>query len=219
MVILVIEHRFFHEVLTPFIRFRARSAENICVQAQSNDVIVLAQEAATAAYHFPEAVRGKPTQMNNPVGEAFRQKLGDVVDSRKHGKLGNPDRQISLNAALAYEVNDADEFRYLGTQIWAVNKRFGQFELGHLVELFIEEIRREFSIKIDLKLELPSYQFSKKIITYFTDKTVYAENVQFYFYKRADDGALSPVNPKIVDFEIRELDQSKPPHAGGVIAF
>jgi hypothetical protein len=207
----MIEHRFYHEVLAPFIRFRARSAENVCVQEQNNDVIVLAQEAATAAYHFPEAVRGKPTPVDNSAVETLRQKLGDVVDSRKHGTLRAPERQVSLSAALAYEVNDADEFRYLGTQIWANNKRFGSFELGNTIELFIEEIRRGMSIKITSQLEFPSYPFSKKIVTYVTDKTFYAKNTGLRFFKRAGDGSLLPADPESVEFEVCELVQSGQP--------
>jgi hypothetical protein len=200
-----IEHRFYHEVLAPFIRFRARSAENICVQENNNDVIVLAQEAATAAYHFPEAVRGEPMPMDNPAAETLRQRLRDVVDTRKHGTLTDPKRQIAISAALAYEANDSDEFRYLGTHIDAYNKRFGQFELTNTIELFINEIRRELSIKLDTQLTLPTYPFSKTIVTYVTNKTFYAKNVRIRTFKRTIDGLLQPVDPKLIEFEVREL--------------
>ena len=107
-----IEHRFYHEVVSPLIRLQVRCAENVCVQEHFNDVIVLAQEAATAAYHCPEAIFGHQRQMTLSSSEDLRRKLSDVVDSRKHGVLRNADRQTSLQAALAYEFNDAQEFRY-----------------------------------------------------------------------------------------------------------
>lgn len=77
-----IEHRFYHEVLSPLIRLKVRCAENVCVQQDYNDVIVLAQEAATAAYHFPEAILGRQKQMESGSSEDLRQKLSDVVDRR-----------------------------------------------------------------------------------------------------------------------------------------
>jgi len=199
-----IAHRFYHEVLSPLVRLQRRCAENICVQAQYNDVIVLAQEAATAAYHFPEAVFGKQREMRAPYMEELRQKLSDVVDSRKHGRLRNQERQINLQAALAYEFNDAQEFRYLQTNIIATNARFGEFNLGHTVEQFVAELNSELDIALRLtKVEPPTSLFSKTAVAYVTDKTFFAKDMQIQFFKRTANGALVPDDPAQVNFEVR----------------
>ncbi|WP_213741841.1 hypothetical protein [Bradyrhizobium sp. dw_411] len=201
-----IEHRFYHEVLTPLVRFQARCAENVCIQENYNDVIVLAQEAATAAYHFPEAVLGRQTQMASSLSEALRQKLSDVVDSRKHGVLRNTDRQTSLQAALAYEFNEAQEFRYLGTRVTATNRRFGKFDVAETVAQFADDLRSELGIAIQMpSFETPLYPFTAKIVTYVTDKTFFAKNTQLQFFERGGDGKLLPSDPKQVHFEVQEL--------------
>jgi hypothetical protein len=201
-----IEHRFYHEVLSPLLRFWVRCAENVCVQQDYNDVIVLAQEAATAAYHFPEAILGRQKQMESGSSEDLRQKLSDVVDSRKHGVLRKADRQTSLQAALAYEFNDAQEFRYLGTRITATNLRFGKFDVGETVELFVDDLKTELEISIQLpSFKPPAYPFAKKIVTYVTNKTFFAKNTQLQFFKRTPEGALLPSDPEQVHFEVHEL--------------
>lgn len=206
---LMLRHRLYHEVLGPFIRLRARAAENVCVQSENNDVIALAQEAATAAYHFPEAIHGASAPMTESSAEDLRQKLGDVADTRKHGVLRDPERQVRLSAALAYEVNEEQLFKYLGTQVWAENKRFGSFDLVDVIQRFIVAIGREFSLGMDIEIKLPSYDFSKQIVTYVTDKTFRAANVRLRFFSRDANGQLRPVDPTEVEFAVYDLKTGK----------
>lgn len=205
----MIDLQFQHEVLGPFVRFKERASENICVQDRINDVIVLAQEAATAAYHFPEATRGKSAPMSNELAESLRQRLADVVDSRKHGQLRDPARKIDLSAGLAFEFNDAEEFRYLGTEVWACNQRFGEFELGNAIERYIEYLRPEFSIRVEARPKLQQHQYAKKITTYFADKAVYAKNIRILTYKKTPDGSYVRADPQTIEFEVLDLSASK----------
>ncbi|WP_448030234.1 hypothetical protein [Bradyrhizobium liaoningense] len=203
-----LELQFRHEVVTPFLRLKSRSLEHLCVQERISDVIVLAQEAATAAYHFPEAARGRAAKMVDPDAEFLRQKLSDVVDSRKHGRLSNAARQVALHAKLAYEFNDNVEFRYLGTKVLAENQRFGQFDLAETIEAFMHHICREFSITCTVAVPRPDEPFRKKITTYFTSAVVFAENVGLLTYKRQSDGALVLADPPYVEVEV--IDASAP---------
>jgi hypothetical protein len=205
----MIDLQFRHEVVTPYARFKSRSLENICIQERINDVIVLAQEAATAAYHFPEVARGKQTKVDDLDIEVVRQKLSDVVDSRKHGVLRNPDRLVSLHAGLAYEVNDAVEFKYLGTKVTANNKRFGEFDIGETIEKFIQYLCLELSINCKINFDRPEEPFRKKVTTYFTDKSIFASNMRIMTYRKQTDGSYTLADPPTIELEV--LDASTRP--------
>ncbi|WP_425993612.1 hypothetical protein [Afipia sp. DC4300-2b1] len=153
----MLDQRFYHEVLSPYFRLLIRSAENICVQQNNSDIIALAQEAATSAYHFPETIRGTGAWAD-PAVETLRQMLGDVVDTKKHGdKLRNADRVVKLSSFLEFEFNDTNKIRYLGTGVSAKNTRFGEFSLISTIRDFVRASITELSIPLDATITLPRY--------------------------------------------------------------
>jgi hypothetical protein len=94
----------------------------------------------------------------------------------------------------------------LGTRIAATNLRFGKFDVGETVELFVDDLKTQLGIAIQMpSFKPPAYPFAKKIITYVTNKTFFVKNMQFQFFKRTPDGALLPSDPEQVDFEVHEL--------------
>ena len=88
---------FQHEVLGPYSRLHIRILENVVVEPDGNDVLVLALEAATAAYHFLEK-NGKFKQLNTSSDITLKKKISDVVDTRKHGLLRDGDRTCAFHA-------------------------------------------------------------------------------------------------------------------------
>jgi hypothetical protein len=84
--------------------------------------------------------------------------------------------------------------------------RFGKFDIGETVELFVDDLKTELGIAIQMPSFKPSaYPFAKKIVTYVTNKTFFAKNMQLQFFKRTPDGALLPSDPEQVHFEVHEL--------------
>jgi predicted NUDIX family NTP pyrophosphohydrolase len=146
-----LECNFHHNVVEPVSRLLERCLEEVWF-SESERILALAQEAATALYHFPEATRrltspaGAKVSMASPLAEELRQKMGDVANSRKHGILYDPNRQITLQTAFAYEMNERKQFRFLRTEVWARNQRWGRFELVDAIIAFMGQLRCEFVI-------------------------------------------------------------------------
>jgi hypothetical protein len=54
-------------------------------------------------------------------------------------------------------------------------------------------------------LQLPQYKFEKKIVTYFADKAVFAENLRLLTYKKQPDGTYVRADPGVVELEVHDL--------------
>lgn len=191
------KQRYYHEVAEPFIRFMERSAEDVCVHAEHNDVISLAISAATAAYHFHEiacreAGATSTPPMSEPLAEDMRQRLSDVVDTSKHGILRNPDRQTTFQAVLAFEFNQHNQFRYLRTEILANNGRFGEFDVAKTLVEFIDGLGNEHGVVgLSLKIKMPRRPFKERAEVFVTNKNVFfPNNFSIKTYKRDDNDDL-----------------------------
>jgi hypothetical protein len=154
------EKRFYHEVVEPTMRLHQRASQNVCVEPEFNDVISLAKQAASAAYHFREPIlrlsgKERIPAMQNMAAEDLRQRLGDVVDSAKHGKLRHETRETEFRASLAFEYKHGQGFRFLRTEVLAKNERFGEFELCDTLLAFMPLLAEE--LRVCWKIEVPSY--------------------------------------------------------------
>jgi hypothetical protein len=192
------KQRFYHEVIGPFVRFMERSAEDVCVHTDHNDVTSLAITAATAAYHFHEIAcreAGATTSippMSEALAEELRQRLSDVVDTSKHGILREPDRQTTLTSSLAFAFNQQNQFRYLRTEILANNARFGEFDVAKTLVEFIDRLGNEHGVAgLSLKITMPKRPFIKRAQVFVTNKSVFfPSNFSVKMYKRDDNDEL-----------------------------
>lgn len=195
------EQQFYHEVLGPLIALRARTAENVCVTPDCNDVISLAKQSAAAAYHFREPIlrsggRDRVPRMGDQSAEDLRQRLADVVDTAKHGTLRDPDRTVTFSAALAFEGDDQGRFRYLRTEVLATNKRWSTFELADTIQDFSCALSVELDIRLNLNIDLPTHPFIGRIETFVTAKSGLSINsMRFRTYRRDAAGTLVAFDP------------------------
>ncbi len=202
------EQRFYHEVLGPTINLRSRAAENVCVNPEFSDVISLAKQAATAAYHFREPVlresgADKLGPMNDPAAERLRQRLCDVVDSSKHGMLKDSDRNVTFIAKLAFEFDHRLGFRFLRTEVMATNNRWGVFELSDTILEFIEHLGKELGVGLDVPRDLPTHPFGEWAETYLTSKSGFdLKKVNLCIYSKDAAGHLIPTDPPLVKFRV-----------------
>jgi hypothetical protein len=204
----MLSQNFHHDVLGPVRRLLLRVSENVCVQPKSNDVVVLAGEAAIAAHHFREVAfrslnRKSVTPMANREAEDLRQRIADVADTRKHGMLRDRLRTVEFVAVHAFEFNNEGKFRFLRIEVEGVNKRWGNFDVVETVVKFAHEIQKEFSLNGDLEISVPKYQFIDRAEIFFTEKTHYVDGAQLKFYRRERDGNLFLADPGEVKFVLR----------------
>lgn len=205
----MIEKAFYHEVVAPTTNLLTRAAENVCVEPDCNDVISLAKQVASAAYHFRETAlrksgKDKLGPMTDPTAEALRQSLGDVVDSAKHGRLRNPERHTTFRASLAFEYDQTLGFRFLRTEVLVTNKRFGTFELSDTVLEFIPLLGDELNVHLRPEgIKLQPQPFSEWAETYLTPKSGFnLEGVGIRIYQRNANDALTLFDPPEVKFRV-----------------
>lgn len=202
------EQRFYHEVLGPTLALLNRAAENVCVGPDFSDVIALAKQAAGAAYHFREPVlrrtgADRVPPMQDANAEGLRQRLCDCVDSAKHGMLKIANRVVSFSAGLAFEHDPDKGYRYLRTEVRAINKRWGEFELSDTIQAFLKHLIDELDIELEMTISLPSHPFREWAETYLTHKSGPAiSSTRVLIYRREDDGRLSPIDLPEVKFRI-----------------
>ena len=72
-------------------------------------MIVLAQDAAIAAYHFLEK-NCKSSQLKSGAEVLLKNKISDIVDTRKHGNLRNKKRTCTFSSSLRFEANEDGKF-------------------------------------------------------------------------------------------------------------
>ncbi|WP_152334305.1 hypothetical protein [Tritonibacter mobilis] len=203
------QKRFHHEVVMPVNNLISRASENVCVEPDFNDVISLAKQAATAAYHFREPIlrevgADKVGPMKDEAAEALRQRLRDAVDSAKHGKLRDTDRSTTFRASLAFEYDPSLGFKFIRTEVWATNKRFGAFELSDVILEFIPLLGNEVGVRrYTEQIERPFHPFRELAETYVTSKSGFElTSVGIRTYQRNANGVYKPVDPPEVKFRV-----------------
>lgn len=213
--------RFYHEVLGPVRRLISRASENVCIEQSYNDVVSLAKQAANAAFHFREPIlrqsgTGKVGPMKDATAESLRQRLGDAVDSAKHGKLRDPDRHTTFKACLAFEYHPNLGFRFIRTEVLATNNRFRTFELADVILEFLPFLGNEVGVPFHVeRVERQLHPFSEWADTYVTANSGFdLENVGIKMYQRSADGAFRPVDPPEVKFRVLEKQVSRPKSLG-----
>ncbi|WP_269931420.1 hypothetical protein [Aminobacter sp. HY435] len=200
----MIAARLHHELIAPLQELRTRLADNVCIQSEINDVTAQTAKLAIAAYHFPETVRGSAKAMFSPAAEDLRQRLGDVADTAKHGQLRNQSRQATLYAGLAFEADPNLGFRFLRTEVWAHNDRFGEFDLVNSIATFCEFLASEYEVIVDAHHEPPAHPFRPEAVAYVTKRTFVAANIRLFFYGKDGTGALVRSDPPEVRFAVFE---------------
>jgi hypothetical protein len=208
---------FYHEVVGPTRNLLLRAAENVCVEPDYNDVVSLAKYAAFAAYHFREKVlrkspNDKLAPMTDTTAEVLRQRLGDVVDSAKHGPLRDPDRDTTFRACLAFEYDESQGFRFLRTEVLAKNNRSGEFELSDTILEFVLLLGAEMHITWNPEeIEFPSHSFLDWAETYLTPKSGFdIPSVGIRTYKRDANKTLIPFDLPEIKFRVMELVSPDP---------
>lgn len=205
------EKAFHHDVVGPMRRLLLRATENVCVEPNYNDVVSSAKSVAIAAYHFREtALRNSPNErlapMSDPTAETLRQRLGDVVDSAKHGLLRDPDRDTAFRACLAFEYDESRGFRFLRTEVLAKNNRSGEFELSDTIFDFIQLLRAEMNINWNPEeIKVHIHPFSGWAETYVTPKSGFnLQSVSIRMYKRDISKTLVPFDVPDIKFRVFE---------------
>jgi hypothetical protein len=204
------EQKFYHEVLTPTISLLTRAAENVCIAPAFSDVMSLAKQAASAAYHFREPILRKSgtdriDAMKSDEAEELRQRLADIVDSSKHGPLRDESRITTLHALLAFEFNNNGLFRYLRTEVIGTNNRWGTFEVADTIKSFLPFLTAELGIGIKLDISLPTHPFLEWAETYLTSKSGFdLKSINLSFYRRNSAGVLEPADPAECKFRVIE---------------
>jgi hypothetical protein len=206
------EKQFYHEVVGPTKKLLTRAAENVCVEPEFNDVISLAKQVASATYHFREpklrqSSTDKVNPMTDPKAEDLRQRLSDVVDSAKHGKLKNPNRTATFEASLAFEYDQKLGFRFLRAEVLVTNKRFGTFEISDTIIEFIPVLAKELKISSSaVEINSQSHPYSEWAETYLAPESGFGlGSVQIRTYQKDVDGLLTLVAPPEIKFRVVEL--------------
>jgi hypothetical protein len=193
---MALEKRFYHEVVSPLTSLRARASENVCIEPDYSDVLTLAKQVAITVFHFREPyvkiakIRSVPP-MTDKDAETNRQRLSDIADTVKHGKLDKPERIVVFSTALAFEVNDNDQFRYIRTEVLAQNDRFGCFEISDTIEDFVCSLSKELNIATPKFYTPVIYQFRPSAEIFLTEKSGFElSSVRIRIYRRDTNGAL-----------------------------
>ena len=133
--------------------------------------------------------------MEDETAESLRQRLGDAVDSVKHGKLRDPNRTTTFEASLAFEYDPDIGFRFMRTEVLATNKRFGTFELSDVILQFIPLLGKEIGVHLNIEhTKLSPQPFSQWAVTYVTPKSGFGlKGVGLRTYQRSANGAYNLV--------------------------
>ncbi|UOA29008.1 hypothetical protein [Pseudosulfitobacter sp. DSM 107133] len=203
------EKRFYHEVLGPTINLLNRTEQNVCVEPNFNDLISLAKQVASAAYHFREPIlrhRGEDRVdlMADQTAEELRQRLGDVVDSSKHGVLRNPDRTVTFRASLAFEYDQRFGYRFLRTEVLATNGRYGSYNICDTIQNFLPFLAKELSLPGSVEERtLKSHPFLEWAETYLMPESGFdLEAVGIRTYQKDANGILTLSNLPEVKFRV-----------------
>lgn len=130
--------------MQPYQRLVRRAARNDLIGTGISDITADSNALAVSASHFIESKKLPPDS-----NDELREKLKDVGNSAKHGQLTDADRTVTLSASLAYEIDDTKGTRFLWTEVWASNKRFGAFDLVETLGRYISEINARFQLEFE----------------------------------------------------------------------
>lgn len=179
-------------VLPPFERLLESVVARTLEDANMSRTVLLAQEAASHAYHFTEHF-GRNFTWDNADAEVLRQKLCDVTDTMKHKVLRKPDRQITVTGHACFEFREDKMLRYLGKSVQAQNLRFGQFSLVGAIGSYLPFL----AAKCGLGLEAPELPPLSPFVQYEQleiQSRVGLETFGFKLVTRNDSGELIPTD-------------------------
>jgi hypothetical protein len=196
------QHReFLHQLLQPYHALARRCASNDLVGPATNDVVAAATALSVTAAHFVEV---KGLAPDTGEAEELQKKLKDVADTSKHGALRDPARTVTFGTALAYEVNDQNQFRFLRTELIASNGRVGNFDLVSTLARYIATLNTRMALGFnDIEPTLPLQPFVGAAGAIITHNTFEVGATRIRTYKRAASGDLELTNVPSFIFTVR----------------
>ena len=208
------QKRFAQRVLKPFDAFLNRLVHPFCFSAKYSSICVDMEDISTAIAHFIEGEM--PGETANSVRskleatEPSLKRIRDFSDTRKHGSLRDPKREVVASVKSRFEYSEARGFRFLQTVPYTRYKLSRSDDLARdfvsTATSAINVLNSKLGLGVKSLREAPtSKEPFRKAATLWHDpnsEEVSVEAVNLEFVVVLDDGTIVPVDPPEVEFVV-----------------
>lgn len=206
--------KFYYDVLMPFRAFDDRAQLNMCVPIHFSDLQSLGSAAAIAAYHHWEVVsrtigrKNETPKMKNQRAEMLRERLGDICDTAKHGRLRKERREITFVTGLDYEYDKTKGFKFLRTFLRAKSQKWPDgFDVADTIAEYLDHVIDELGYNVAVDRSVSQSDFQNHAVTYFHPMPyIEVPNINIRFFIREEDGSMVPIDPPEVTFMVLDAN-------------
>lgn len=206
------QKRFVQRLLKPFDSFVERLVDPFCFSAKYSSLTVGMEDIATSVAHFLEGempeTKSKEARSRLEASQPSLKRLRDFSDTRKHGSLKDPNREMIASVKSRFEYCATRGFRFLQT-IPELSYKIGTrqpFDFVSLASSGISSLDTELGIGVKSHKTAPvSTEPFREAATLWHDpksEEMHVEAVRLEFVIALENGTFLPIDPPEVRFEL-----------------